>query len=204
MGMDVDVAVMNGGGIRNKAITGELSYLTCKKIHTFGNVACLLQVTGQQLLDALEWGSKGINADGSSENGSLLHVSGLKYTLDLTRDSTVQFDDKDVWTGPPTGEYRVKDVQIRNRETGEYEPLDLNAVYNLAGYNYTLRDLGGGFAMLSSAVNVLDYVAEDYMVLANYIQSFPVDAKTGLPTIGGDSGYGEVTGSGRITVLYGP
>ena len=204
MGMDVDVAVMNGGGIRNEAITGELSYLSCKEIHTFGNVACLLQVTGQQLLDALEWGSKGINADGSSENGSLLHVSGLKYTLDLTRDSTVQFDDKDVWTGPPTGEYRVKDVQIRNRETGEYEPLDLNAVYNLAGYNYTLRDLGGGFAMLSSAVNVLDYVAEDYMVLANYIQSFPVDAKTGLPTIGGDSGYGEVTGSGRITVLYGP
>ena len=89
MGMDVDIAVMNGGGIRNEAITGELSYLSCKEIHTFGNVACLLRVTGQQILDALEWGSKGITADGSGENGSLLHVSGLKYTLDLTRDSSV-------------------------------------------------------------------------------------------------------------------
>lgn len=49
MGVDVDVAVINGGGIRNRAITGELSYLTCKEIHTFGNVACLLSVTGQQL-----------------------------------------------------------------------------------------------------------------------------------------------------------
>ncbi|MBR2421734.1 MAG: bifunctional metallophosphatase/5'-nucleotidase, partial [Oscillospiraceae bacterium] len=201
MGMDVDVAVMNGGGIRNEAITRELTYLSCKEIHTFGNVACLLQVTGQQILDALEWGSKGITADGSGENGSLLHVSGLKYTLDLTRDSSVQADEKDVWTGPPTDGYRVSNVLILNRDTGEYEPLDLTATYNLAGYNYTLRDLGGGFAMLNGAVNVLDYVAEDYMVLANYIRSFPVDEATGLPTITAESGYDDVTGSGRITVL---
>ena len=201
MGMEVDVAVMNGGGIRNEAITGALTYLSCKEIHTFGNVACLLRVTGQQLLDALEWGSKGITADGSGENGSLLHVSGLKYTLDLTRDSTVQADEKDVWTGAPTGSYRVSDVLVLNRATGEYEPLDLTEEYHLAGYNYTLRDLGGGFAMLNGAVNVLDYVAEDYLVLANYIQSFPFSEATGLPTIAEASGYGNVTGSGRITIV---
>ncbi len=201
MGLDVDVAVMNGGGIRNGAIAGELTYKTCKEIHTFGNVACLLTVTGQQLLDALEWGSKNLKADGSAESGSLLHVSGLKYTLDLRYDSTVQADDKDVWIGPPTGEYRIKDVQVLNNETGAYEPLDLDAEYNLAGYNYTLRDLGGGFAMLNGAINVLDYVAEDYMVLANYIKSFPVDTKTGLPTITADSGYSDVTGSGRIAII---
>ena len=206
MGMDVDVAVMNGGGIRNEAITGELTYLSCKEIHTFGNVACLLQVTGQQILDALEWGSKGITADGSGENGSLLHVSGLKYTLDLSYDSTVQFDDKDVWTGPPTGEYRVKDVQILAKETGEYEPLDLTTTYNLAGYNYTLRDLGGGFAMLNGSVNVLDYVAEDYMVLANYIQAFEggVVEAVNSPLASLYEGmlldYGDVNGSGRIVI----
>lgn len=166
-----------------------------------GGDSVILTQTGSYL-DALEWGSKGIIADGSGENGSLLHVSGLKYTLDLSQDSTVQFDDKDVWTGPPTGEYRVKDVQVLNQETGTYEPLDLTATYNLAGYNYTLRDLGGGFAMLNGAVNVLDYVAEDYMVLANYIQSFPVEEATGLPTITAESGYEDVTGSGRITVGF--
>ncbi|MBR6700687.1 MAG: 5'-nucleotidase C-terminal domain-containing protein [Firmicutes bacterium] len=201
MDMDVDVAVMNGGGIRNGAVTGDMSYLTCKEIHTFGNVACLLEVTGQQILDALEWGSKGISADGLSENGSLLHVSGLKYTLDLSYESSVQADDKDVWTGPPTGEYRVKNVQVWNRDTMKYEPLDLSKTYRLAGYNYTLRDLGGGFAMLNGSVNVLDYVAEDYMVLANYIKSFPVGKETGLPTITADSGYVDVNGSGRITIL---
>ena len=51
MDMDVDAAIMNGGGVRNGAITGDLTYKTCKQIHTFGNVACLQTVTGQQLLD---------------------------------------------------------------------------------------------------------------------------------------------------------
>ena len=192
MGLDVDVAVMNGGGIRNGAITGDISYLTCKEIHTFGNVACLQTVTGQQILDALEWGAKDVAADGAVENGGFLQVSGLTYTIDTSIPSTVQQDDIGEWTGGPTGEYRVTDVQVLNNETGAYEPLDLTASYNLAGYNYTLRDLGDGFAMFEGAVNVLDYVMEDYMVLANYVQSF----ENGVVT-----GYAEP--AGRITITDG-
>ena len=192
MGLDVDVAIMNGGGIRNTSTTGDISYLTCKEIHTFGNVACLQTVTGQQLLDALEWGAKDVAPAGvpAVENGGFLQVSGLKYTINASIPSTVQQDDKGVWTGGPTGEYRVTDVQVLNGETGEYEPLDLDASYNLAGYNYTLRDLGDGFAMFDGAVNVLDYVMEDYMVLANYVQSFPDGVVTG---------YAEP--AGRITIV---
>ena len=204
MDLDVDVAVMNGGGVRNEAVTGEISYQTCKAIHTFGNVACLQTVTGQQLLDALEWGTKDVTADGSVENGGFLHVSGLRYTINTAIPSTVQQDDKGVWTGGPTGAYRVTNVEVLNNETGAYEPLDLTAQYNLAGYNYTLRDLGDGFAMFDGAVNVLDYVSEDYMVLANYVESFPVDEATGLPTIPADSQYAEVTGNGRITIVNEP
>ena len=176
MGLDVDVAIMNGGGIRNKAVTGQISYLTCKEIHTFGNVACLQTVTGQQILDALEWGAKDA---GVAENGGFLHTSGLTYSIDTNIPSTVQKDDKGVWIGGPTGAYRVGNVQILNNQTGEYEALDLNAKYNLAGYNYTLRDLGDGFAMFDGAVNVLDYVMEDYMVLANYVESFADGVVTG-------------------------
>lgn len=179
MGLDVDVAIMNGGGIRNEAITGDISYQTCKLIHTFGNVACLQTVTGQQILDALEWGAKDVTADGSMENGGFLQVSGLKYTINTAIPSTVQQDEKGVWTGGPTGAYRVTDVQVLNKDTGAYEALDLTASYNLAGYNYTLRDLGDGFAMFKGAVNVLDYVMEDYMVLANYVQSFENGEVTG-------------------------
>lgn len=179
MDLDVDFAVMNGGGIRNKEATGEVTYKTCKEIHTFGNVACLLTVTGQQMLDALEWGAKDVAVDGSMECGGFLQPSGLKYTIDATIPCTVQKDDKGVWTGGPTGAYRVKDVQVLNKETGKYEPLKLDAKYNLAGYNYTLRDLGDGFAMFDGAVNVLDYVKTDYMVLADYVKSFPEGKVTG-------------------------
>ncbi|MBQ4620075.1 MAG: bifunctional metallophosphatase/5'-nucleotidase, partial [Clostridia bacterium] len=170
MGLDVDVAIMNGGGVRNKAITGEISYLVAKQIHTFGNVACLQTITGQQLLDALEWGARFVDA--GKENGGFLHVSGITYEIDSSYPESTVADDKGVWVSGPTAGYRVHDIKVYNKETGVYEPIDLAASYNLAGYNYTLRDLGDGFAMFDGAINVLDYVAEDYMVVSNYVSDF--------------------------------
>ena len=177
---DVDVAFMNGGGVRNRAVTGDISYLSCKNIHTFGNVACLQTVTGQQILDALEWGARSTDA---AECGGFLQVSGLKYKVDPTIPDTTQKDDKGVWTGGPTGEYRVYDVEVF--QDGEWVDLDLDAEYNLAGYNYTLRYLGDGFNMFNGAVNVIDYVMEDYMVLANYVKAFPIPEGATLPEIEG-------------------
>ena len=51
--------------------------------------------------------------------------------------------------------------------------------------------------MFDGAVNVLDYVMEDYMVLANYVKSFPVNANGlhEIPTT--DSRYASVYGEGR-------
>ncbi len=193
-GHHVDMAIMNGGGIRNEAITGDISYLTCKNMHTFGNVACLIEVTGQQILDALEFGARGVGT--GEEIGGFLHVSGAKYTIDTSIESSCTMDDKGVFTGVD-GEYRVKDVQVLNAETGEYEPLDLEAKYDLAGYNYTLRDLGDGFSMFQGGANIIDYVMEDYMVLANYVQSFEDTDGDGLPNV---TGYGELEGEGRITI----
>lgn len=202
MDMDVDVAIMNGGGVRNKAITGDISYKICKDIHTFGNVACLQTITGQQLLDALEWGAR--SAGTGEECGGFLHVSGITYKIDKAVESTVQMDDKGVWTGAPTGEYRVHSVKVFNKAANAWEDLDVNAKYNLAGYNYTLRDLGDGFAMFDGAVNVLDYVMEDYMVLANYVKGFANGevGATNSPLKAAYSNllvdYGTVNGSGRI------
>ena len=204
MGLDVDVAIMNGGGVRNKAVTGELTYKVAKSIHTFGNVACLQTVTGQQLLDALEWGAR--SAGTGEECGGFLQVAGITYKIDTEWPESTRKDDKGVWIGGPTGGYRVHSVQVYNKETQAYEPLDLTASYNLAGYNYTLRDLGDGFNMFSGAVNVLDYVMEDYMVLANYISGFEggvVDAANS-PLAARFPGmlldYAATGGSGRIVM----
>lgn len=203
MDLDVDVAVMNGGGIRNTAITGEITYKICKDIHTFGNVACLQTVTGQQILDMLEWSTRNV---GIQEEGSFLQVSGMTYKVNSSIKSNVTSDEKDVWTGAPTDEYRVYDVKIYDKETNSWKELDLNAKYNLAGHNYTLRDLGGGFAMFDGAEMVVDYVMEDYMVLANYVKGFedgiikadnsPLAAKYQNFMLD----YGNTNGSGRISI----
>ena len=204
MDMDVDVAIMNGGGIRNEAVTGEISYQTCKTIHTFGNVACLQTITGQQLLDALEWGAR--TAGTGEECGGFLQVSGITYKIDTQWPDSTQKDEKGVWIGGPTGGYRVHDVKVYNKETNAWDALDLEAHYNLAGYNYTLRDLGDGFNMFDGAVNVLDYVMEDYMVLANYVQAFEggVVEASNSPLTEKYEGllldYSTVDGSGRIVM----
>lgn len=205
MGMDVDVAVMNGGGIRNKAVTGEISYKVCKEIHTFGNVACLQTVTGQQILDALEWGARSVGT--GEECGGFLQVSGVTYKVNTAIADTTQKDVKGVWTGGPTDGYRVHDVKIYNKETNTWDALDLTASYNMAGYNYTLRDLGDGFNMFDGAVNVLDYVMEDYMVLSNYVQAFEngVIEASNSPLMAKYAGftvdYSTVSGSGRIEIV---
>ena len=204
MGLDVDVAIMNGGGIRNEAVTGDLTYKTAKSIHTFGNVACLQTITGRQLLDALEWGAR--SAGTGEEYGGFLQVSGITYKIDTQWPESTQKDDKGVLIGSPTGGYRVHSVEVYNKETQAYEPLDLTASYNLAGYNYTLRNLGDGFNMFFSAVNVLDFVMEDYMVLANYITGFEdgVVEAGNSPLLVKYPGmlldYATVDGSGRIVM----
>ena len=58
MDMDVDVAIMNGGGIRNGAITGELTFTFHARTYTLSEMwLCLMEVSGQQILDALENGA---------------------------------------------------------------------------------------------------------------------------------------------------
>lgn len=202
MDLDVDAAIMNGGGIRNSAVTGKLTYKTCKEIHTFGNVACLQTVTGQQLLDALEWGAR--FAGTGEECGGFLQVSGIQYQIDADWPDSTRKDDKGMWIGGPTGGYRVHDVNVYNKETSLWEPLDLNKEYHLAGYSYTLRNMGDGFNMFASSVNIQDYAMEDYLVLANYVQAFEkgIVAADNSPLAsrypGFDVDYGSVDGTGRI------
>lgn len=193
-GLKIDVAIMNGGGIRAQVNAGEISYNTCKTVHTFGNVICLMSITGQQLLDALEWGAKSVM---EGENGGFLHCAGIKVTVDPSIPANVIKNDAGLWAGSnPDAPYRVTSVKILNNETGKYEALDLTKEYNIGGTNYTLRQLGDGFAMFKGATLVKDYVMMDYLCLANYAKSFKKGA-TGLPTITAED-YG--TRNGWLTI----
>lgn len=199
----VDMAVQVGGNIRAALNEGEITYQDVKTLYPWNNGVCLVRITGQQVLDALEWGAKSVNAEGTAEDGGFLNVSGLKYTINVAIPSTVQKDDKNIWQGGPTGEYRVTDVQVLDRETGEYVPLDLDAKYNLAGVNYTLMQLGDGFNMFDGEY-IRNNTTVDYLTVVQYLETFPVDETTGLHTIKAGMGYDDIAGQGRITVVNRP
>lgn len=205
-----DVAIMNGGGIRTDVEAGPWSFKTCKTVSPFGNVACLMSVTGQQIQDALEFGARFAGAEGK-ENGGFLQVAGAKYTIHTGTPNTVQTNDKNVWTGSAATP-RVSNVEIYDKTTGTYKPLDPNATYALAGMNYTLRNLGDGFAMFDGATLIKDYVSEDYLVMSSYAAMFGGVDANGLPHLASANSpladypgylinYEDPYGAGRIQMI---
>lgn len=206
-----DVAIMNGGGIRTDVEAGPWSFKTCKTVSPFGNVACLMSVTGQQIQDALEFGARFAGSEGK-ENGGFLQVAGARYTIHPMIPNTVQTNDKNVWTGSAATP-RVSNVEIYDKTTGTYKPLDPNATYALAGMNYTLRNLGDGFAMFDGATLIKDYVSEDYLVMSSYAAMFGGVDANGLPHLASANSpladypgymlnYEDPYGAGRIQMIW--
>ena len=206
-----DIAIMNGGGIRSDEDAGYWTFKTFKQVSPFGNVACLMSVTGKQIQDALEFAARFAGAEGK-ENGGFLQVACATYEIHTDIPNTVQTDDKNVWIGSATGTPRVQNVKIYDRANGTYVPLDENKTYALAGMNYTLRNLGDGFAMFDGAELIKDYVSEDYLVMSTYAMTFGgVDAE-GLPHLSSANSvlaeypgylldYENPYGAGRISIL---
>ena len=205
-----DIAIMNGGGIRTDVEAGPWSFKTCKTVSPFGNVACLMSVTGQQIQDALEFGARFAGSEGK-ENGGFLQVAGARYTIHTGTPNTVQTNDKNVWTGSAATP-RVSNVEIYDKTTGTYQPLDPNATYALAGMNYTLRNLGDGFAMFDGATLIKDYVSEDYLVMSSYAAMFGGVDANGLPHLASANSpladypgyllnYEDPYGAGRIQMI---
>ena len=204
-----DVAIMNGGGIRADVPAGDWTFKTCKQVSPFGNVACLMSVTGKQIQDALEFAARFAGEDGK-ENGGFLQVAGATYEIHTDIPNTVQTDEKNVWIGSATGTPRVQNVKIYDKASGSYLPLDPGATYALAGMNYTLRNLGDGFAMFDGAELIKDYVSEDYLVMSTYAMIF--DAVNDVPVLSSANSplasypgyllnYENPYGAGRIQVV---
>ena len=180
--LGADIAFANGGGVRESIAAGDITLGNILKVHPFGNMLCLIEVTGQQVLDALEWGARSI----PEECGGFLHVSGLTYEIHVNVPSSCTSDENGMFTGV-AGEYRVKNVMIGG------EPLDVNKTYKLASHNYMLKNGGDGFSMFAGCNLLLDEVMIDNQALINYI----------VNTLGGVVGeeYADPYGDGRITII---
>ena len=189
--LGADIGWVNGGGVRADIPAGDITYGDIIEVHPFGNLACVVEVTGQQILDALELGSMYV---GEAESGGFLQVSGLKYTINTAIPTSVVLDDAGNFV-EVSGERRVSDVQVLDSESGEYAALDPSATYTLASHNYMLKDGGDGYAMFGEDnITILqDEVMVDNEVLISYIRD----------ELGGVVGQEYAQPQGRITIVDG-
>ena len=179
-----DIAIAVGGSIRANLAAGDITLRDILTVHPFGNYLCVAEVTGQQILDALEWGARIV----PGECGGFLQVSGLTYTVRSDIPSPCVGDENSMFLRVE-GERRVQDVLVDGK------PIDPDGIYTLAGMDYTVKDNGDGFTMFDGATFLQDCTKLDNQVLIDYV--------TG--TLGGVIGeeYADPFGQGRITILEG-
>lgn len=177
-----DIGFANGGGVRADIAAGDITYADIISVQPFGNEICMVEATGQQILDALEMGVMDLPA----ESGGFQQVSGITFEVHTYIDSSVQVDADGMFVGVD-GEYRVKNVKVGG------EDLDLNATYTVASHNYMLKNGGDGFNMFQECNMPLEDIMLDNQALIQYITE----------DLGGTVGeeYANPYGDGRITIV---
>lgn len=179
-----DIAFVNGGGIRTSIPAGDITYEQIISVHPFGNAMCVVEATGQEILDALEMSARKL----PSENGGFLQVSGISFDIDMSVEPTVVTDDKGLFV-EVSGDRRIKNVKVGDA------PIDPDATYTLASHNYMLKESGDGINMFADNVLLQDSVLLDNQVLIKYITEY----------LGGVVGaeYADLYGQGRINIING-
>lgn len=189
-----DIAFVNGGGIRADLPAGDITYGDMIAVHPYGNHLCVVEATGQEILDALEMGSRSAMAEtgdgenAAGESGGFLQVSGLRYTIDTSVESTVEVD-KDGMFLSCGQQRRVKDVEVM-QDDGSYAPIDAEATYTLASHDYMIKQAGDGFTMFMDNEMVVEEGMVDYQILITYINDY----------LNGTVGERYSAPEGRITV----
>ncbi|MBQ7857559.1 MAG: bifunctional metallophosphatase/5'-nucleotidase [Oscillospiraceae bacterium] len=182
-----DIGVTNGGGIRAALKPGEITYGDILAVHPYGNTMCVVEAEGWELLELLEVAAM----EAPNEHGSFMHVSGLKYTIDTTVESSVVLDEYGMLVSIGDSR-RVRDVSVLQKD-GSYAPIDPMATYTLASHNYLIKE--GGCSVTHFMDNKL---LQDETMLDN--QLLMVYLRDNLKGVVGDA-YSNPYGDGRITIL---
>ena len=122
-----EIALTNGGGIRASIDAGQVTLGEVLTVLPFGNLATVIEVTGQDVVDALTHGA----GDYPNAKGAFPHVSGMEYTI-------VTID----------GEFS----HIDNVLVGG-EPIDLDATYELVTNDFMAIG-GDGYTMFEGSKQV--------------------------------------------------
>ena len=179
-----DIAIINGGAIRDWIRKGNITLNDILTIFPFGNNLTVIEVTGQQVLDMLEWSVHAL----PGEFGGFQQVAGLTFEYDPSVPSPCVKDDQSAFDHVDESmPRRVRSVLIGG------EPLDPAKTYTLAGHNFHLLDYGDGYNMFKGCTVVKERMKLDNQALIDYITE----------TLGGviGEGYENPYGQGRIVAL---
>jgi len=191
---NADIGMCNGGGIRASLEAGDIKLSDLINVHPFGNLNCVVKVTGAEVLDMLEYFYKDVqseyvkNGEAYGESGSFMQISGLKVTVDTSIETPVEMDSNGNLTGFKEGARRVSEVYVL--KNGEWELINPSFIYTLASSDYIIKNGGCGIGLLMKDHELLvDSAQPDYQTLIDYVED----------NLDGDfSVYQEV--AGRITI----
>lgn len=138
-----DIAVTNGGGIRASVDIGDITYGELNAVLPFGNLVTKIEVTGKQIVEALEFGAQSC----PTAAGGFLQVAGLEFEIH----TYVEYG---------KGE-RIQNVKVNGA------PIDLNKTYTLATNDFMAAG-GDGYEMFGSCVKLGEFGAMDE-ALINFI-----------------------------------
>ena len=138
----IDVAIANSGGLRASIDAGEVTMGEVLTVLPFQNTLSTFQVTGAQLIEALE------NGVSQHEEGAgrFPQVAGMSFAFDPKAEAGS----------------RISDVMVAG------EPIDLEKTYGAVSNNY-VRNGGEGYAMFKDAANAYDYGPDLADVTAEYL-----------------------------------
>ena len=159
-----DMSFVNGGGLRAPMEAGEVTFNDIFSVFPFNNQIVTAEISGQILIDFLEMAVMNY----PEEDGSFPHMSGVTFSVNKSIPTSVKVDANGFFE-KVDGAYRVYNVKVLDKTSGEYKALDPNGKYVLAGFNYFLLDFGGGMTMFKDA-KILDAEGTlDVELLENYI-----------------------------------
>jgi len=93
-----DFALQNAGGVRVPMSAGDITYNTAFTLLPFTNVLVELDITGQEVVDALE-DAVSNHLDAAQSTGSQPYAAGLRWDLDLSQPKGTRFSNVEVKNG---------------------------------------------------------------------------------------------------------
>ena len=164
---DADIALVNGGGIRANMNQGEILFNDLYNVMPFGDMIATGGITGEQLLDVLEYAVSYLPA----EAGVFMQVSGLRFKINPDIPSPAAMDSvSQMFSHIKDGERRVSDVEILDKQSGEYRDIELSREYTMATLDYLILELGGS-GIFKGVEPHSTYYGADIEILRSYLEN---------------------------------